>query len=101
MMYYLNEDKTYRQCDVEEWGGQFETMVRHVGDDMIDGHHVSTVWLGLDHNHFGGRPLLFETMVFKARGQDIYMRRYTTWEQAVEGHKKAVQWVLNGCKEED
>ena len=102
MMYYLNDDKTYRKCSIEEWAFQFETMNRHVGDDIINGKHVSTVWLGTDHNFYGGVPLLLETMVFSdpRGGNDIYMRRYTTWEQAVEGHKKAVQWVLDGCKEE-
>lgn len=100
MMYFLNDDKTYRPCDVIEWGMQFEHMNRHVGDDLVDGNRVSTVWLGTDHNYFGGEPLLLETMVFRGR-EDIYMRRYTTWEQAVEGHKKAVQWVRDGCKEED
>ncbi len=102
--YFLNEDKTYRPCDVKEWSEQFEEMcrrgLRHVADDMIDEFHVSTVWLGIDHNHFGGRPLLFETMIFKGdSGNDIYCNRYTTWEKAKEGHKKAMKWVLDGCKE--
>jgi len=44
----------------------------------------------------------FETMVFDkvGGGTDVYMRRYTTWEQAVEGHKKAVRWVRDGCNDE-
>ena len=99
MTYYLNEDKTYRQCDATEWGNQFEQMDRHVGNDFIEGYHVSTVWLGLDHSYFSGPPLLFETMVFKDL-EDIYMDRYTTWDEAVEGHKKAIQWVLEGCHED-
>ncbi len=83
------------------WANQFEKGNK-VADDIINGKHVSTIWLGLDHNHFGGRPLLFETMVFDNPrcGHDIYMNRYTTWDEAVEGHKKAIQWVLDGCKEE-
>lgn len=103
MMYFLNEDKTYRQCEVLEWGMQFETMNRHVGDDVIDDKHVSTVWLGLDHNYFGGSPLLLETMVFDGPcgGRDIYCERYSTWDEAVEGHKRAIQWVLEGCIDDD
>lgn len=101
MMYYLNEDKTYRVATTIEWGMQFEKMDRHVGDDIVNGCHVSTVWLGLDHNYFGGRPLVFETMVFdkEGGGRDIYMDRYTTWDEAVEGHKKAIEWVKDGCNE--
>ena len=99
--YFLNEDHTYRPCSCQEWMGQFE-MDRKIGDDIINEKHVSTVWLGLDHNYFGERPLLFETMVFDEPlgGHDIYMDRYTTWDEAVEGHKKAVQWVKDGCKDE-
>ena len=93
MMYFLNEDKTYREADVFEWGQQFEKMDRHVAEDMINGFRVSTVWLGLDHNYFGGPPLVLETMVFDESGQDVYMNRYTTWAEAEEGHKEAVQWV--------
>lgn len=100
--YFLNEDKTYRSCDVTEWSEQFEGMcregLRHVADDIIDEFHVSTVWLGIDHNHFGGSPLLFETMIFK--GDIIYCNRYTTWEEAQKGHKKSFQWVLGGCKDD-
>jgi hypothetical protein len=33
-------------------------------------------------------------------GTDIYMDRYTTWDEAIEGHKKAIQWVLDGCIDE-
>ena len=96
--YYLNEDKTYRPASLHEWATQFEHMERHVGDDQVNGKHVSTVWLGLDHNYYGGLPLVFETMVFNEDGSDIYCERYTTWQEAEEGHQKATQWVKNGCK---
>lgn len=95
MKYYLNEDKTYRPATLDEWAEQFEHMDRHVGNDCVHGKHVSTVWLGLDHNHFGGVPLLFETMVFSEYhgGTNIYMERYSTWDEAKEGHQKAMEWV--------
>lgn len=103
--YFLNEDHTYTQCTLMEWAIQIEHLWRekkkHVADEEVKGKRVSTVWLGLDHNYLGGKPLLFETMVFDQPkgGTDIYMDRYTTWTEAVEGHKKAVQWVLDGCIE--
>jgi len=50
---------------------------------------VSTVFLGLDHNLRGeGPPILFETMVFG--GECKLQLRYTTWEEAQEGHKEIV-----------
>ena len=101
--YYLNEDKTYRPANLMEWSEQLQRLAkantRHVGKDIIHGHMVSTVWLGLDHNWFGGKPLVFETMVFEGDkpGRDIYMNRYTTWQEAEEGHQKAIVWVKSGC----
>lgn len=99
--YFLNEDHTYTPCDLMTWANQLEELDNKVADDIIHGKRVSTVWLGLDHNHFGGPPLLFETMVFDGIkiGFEIYMKRYTTWDEAVEGHKKAIQWVLDNIKE--
>lgn len=93
--YYLNEDHTYRPATLEEWSDQFENMERHVAEDIILGKRVSTVWLGLDHAIYGNDPLVFETMIFSehSRGDDIYMERYTTWEEALEGHQKAIAWV--------
>ncbi len=101
--YFLNKDKTYRPCDVLEWTYQMEHVDRCVGGDIIKEKFVSTVWLGLDHRINGGRPLLFETMVFEEHraGHDIYCQRYSTWDEAVAGHEHAIQWVKRGCKDED
>lgn len=96
--YFLNPDHSYTPCDVIAWAKQFGLNDTHVADDMINDHHVSTVWLGLDYNYWGGPPLVFETMVFKPDGGDNYCVRYTTWEQAEAGHQEAISWVKNGCK---
>lgn len=57
---------------------------------------VSTVFLGLDHDYTGkGPPVLWETMIF---GIDIpgdedgydYQTRYSSREDALSGHKRAV-----------
>jgi hypothetical protein len=105
MHYFLNEDHTVRECSLMEWGKQIQEMsinhTKHVAEDMINGNHISTVWLGLDHNYYGGPPLLFETMVFGQDGNDVYMDRYYTWDEAIEGHKKAVQWVLKEYKDDE
>ena len=75
-----------------------------VAEDNIEGFRVSTVFLGLDHNYCSkGPPLLFETMVFDCRDDrdslsESYCDRYSTWDQAVEGHKKAIAWVKAGAK---
>lgn len=96
--YKLTKDKKAIPCTMEEWGRQLNEMVdtntKHVKDETIEGYRISTVWLGLDHSFCGGSPLLFETMIFKGNDfTDLYCTRYTTWEEAEEGHKRAVQWL--------
>jgi len=95
--YFLNEDKTIRPCTVEEWEKQFRKD-RHVGHEIINNKRVSTVWLGIDHGLYG-KPELFETMVFEDPNHpcEIYCKRYATWDEAAEGHKKAIDWVIDGC----
>jgi len=79
----------YSDEALEEWGRAFENDdTRRVAfDELAPGITVSTIFLGLDHNHFGkGPPLLFETMTFDDYdGGEQY--RYSTWDQAVEGHR--------------
>jgi hypothetical protein len=54
---------------------------------------VSTVFLGLNHRHGEGEPLIFETMIFPQEiddGElDFYQERCSTWEQAVAQHERA------------
>jgi hypothetical protein len=62
---------------------------------------VSTIFLALDHNHYGrGAPVLFETMIFFNEGPGKrpdewadHQERYTTWELAEAGHARAIAWV--------
>ena len=54
------------------------------------GAEVSTVFLGLDHAHDGSQPVLFETMVFGGP-LDEEQWRYHTWDEAVEGHRRAAR----------
>ncbi len=51
---------------------------------------VSTVFLGIDHNHFGSKPILWETMIFGGR-LDGYQERYETFDDALFGHGRAVR----------
>ncbi|MCK5643884.1 MAG: hypothetical protein KAJ19_24015 [Gammaproteobacteria bacterium] len=55
------------------------------------GASVSTVFLGVDHNHGDGDPILFETLVFDDTGDDSgEMVRYTTFNRAITGHAAMV-----------
>ena len=77
---------------LEQWARLFADE-RHIGDDYIDGVHVSTVWMGIDHNWLSeGAPLIFETMIFGG-SHDEWRWRYSTEQEAREGHARAIELV--------
>jgi hypothetical protein len=86
--------------------GQFSN---HVAIDLINNWCISTVWLGLNHNYFSDqKPLIFETMIFKddeemPDNEDFqnYQERYSTLEEAEEGHKRACEFVKEITKIEN
>jgi len=82
-----------------------------VKQQHIGNMYISTVFLGLDHAHGGKKPILWETMIFGGK-HDQYQVRYDSYEDAVKGHKIAVElvkkdkygifhsiwnWISNGC----
>lgn len=85
--YILVDRKPVPEPDTIKWAQWFENF-----DNRRL--YVSTVFLGLDHNWEGeGRPILFETMVFRNKsGEEA--DRYCTWEEAEAGHERMVQKVL-------
>lgn len=91
---YILDGHTPVECDdLMKWGQWMGSADRHVNTTMVGDVKVSTVFLGLDHS-FGddGPPILFETMIFGGE-HDEYQDRYATWDEAVDGHKKAVDMV--------
>ncbi len=103
MFYKLDENKNVVPSSMEEWSnfieGHFPTNYLHVGDDVIDGKRISTVFIGLCHSYNldSNIPIVFETMVFDKNDHGIHQTRYCTWQEAEEGHQKAIEWVKNGC----
>jgi hypothetical protein len=76
---------------------------RRVALTTVGPYRISTVFLGLDHNHMmDGPPILFETMTFldttgPLAGYEVGNeadRRAATWLEAEEQHQKAVAWCL-------
>lgn len=110
LLYILNGKTPVREPDLLKWGKWLELHDRHVAKTLFGEYQVSTVFLGLDHRHFGeGPPILFETMVFKGpvptigeifSGKDLdhqfsdLQERYSTWEEAEAGHRKIVAKVI-------
>ncbi len=91
---YILEGKTpVPESDLMTWATWLETADRQVSKDEKDEVKVSTVFLGLDHRFGGdGPPILFETMVFGGQ-HDQDQKRYCTWEEAEEGHRRMVEKV--------
>ncbi len=91
--YYVLDGHTPKAVkDVLEWGTTFESQDRVVEKTKIGDVDISTVFLGLNHRYGEGEPLLFETMIFGGE-DDGYQDRYSTWDDAVKGHKFACEKV--------
>lgn len=89
--YRMNPDKSTERLSAEDWVLAFSGD-RRVASEQIGDARVSTVFLGLDHSHGYGPPLLFETMIFGGE-HDQHQERCSTYEQALEMHRKAVEKV--------
>ena len=90
---YILKGKEVVPCsDLMEWAKWVESADRKVAQDTIGDSRISTIFLGLDHQFGDGPPLIFETMVFGGPLSDE-MDRYSTWDEAAEGHAKMVARV--------
>lgn len=99
--YVLRDGQAVRASDLLEWSMFFENPEdRIVKQDIIGPFHVSTVFLGIDHNFASffskGRPILWETMIFGPDGSSVdhYQERYASHEEAIAGHTRAVDAAL-------
>jgi len=85
-------------CEMWQWARDFDDLnKRRIDSDYIEGAHVSTIFLGINHG-FGLRPLWFETMVFDLvmfndKNSPELQWRYETLAEAKAGHERACQWV--------
>jgi hypothetical protein len=90
--YALDEDgNPVPVQDLDEWARSFRgnNMVDHTTLGKVS---VSTVFLGMNHQYGGGPPLLFETMIFGGKYEG-YQVRYSTRDEAIAGHRRAVEMV--------
>lgn len=53
---------------------------------------VSTVFLSLNHDHWGGIAL-WETMIFGGE-HDMFCERYSSYKLAAKGHHKAIEMIF-------
>lgn len=77
-----------------DWNNRFDLKTK------VGKYTVSTVDLGIDHSFGIGKPLYYETMIFKNIDGDVhsldYQVRYSTEEEARIGHQKAIEYIKSG-----
>lgn len=90
--YILVGQSPVPEPDTRKWAEWFETADRVVFQDQIGASMVSTVFLGVDHNHvMRGPPVLFETMIFTDGEAEDFQERCATWLEAEAQHRRIVE----------
>ncbi len=87
-------DKNGKPLTMERWSTLFEDgEYKIIRQEDVGDCFVSTVWLGLDHSFGSGQPILiFETMIFTDDDWSCTeMWRYSTVQEAIAGHEKAIK----------
>ncbi|WP_310412548.1 hypothetical protein [Chamaesiphon sp. OTE_8_metabat_110] len=80
---YILKDNQPQLCeDLEEWAVWYGSTSHQIASDRIGDISVSTAFVGIAKGEVDGLPILFETLVSPS-GE---VRRYATYEQALEGH---------------
>ena len=85
------------KVDIREWSNWFHNdpienkvlkadMIHYENDDIL----ISTVFLGIDLNINNKYPSIWETSIF-VRDICQYTKKYSTIDEALEGHKEAVE----------
>lgn len=88
---YVLKGHEPKEVDLMTWAQWIEQRKNKVARTRVkNGVLISTIFLGLDHQYGDGPPLLFETMIFGGEN-DGYQSRYSTWEEAEDGHKSAIK----------
>lgn len=94
MHYILDDQGNVEPAELLEWAKWFETANRILDKTKIGDVEVSTVFLGINYNFYGGTPLLWETMIFGGE-HDQYQDRYSSKEDALKGHQVAIDLVMS------
>lgn len=91
--YILDSEHNVKEVTIEEYR-EFVSVFnnRIVKKDKIGDIEISTVFLSIDHSFNGGKPILFETMIFGGI-HDQYQDRCSTWDEALKMHQVAVDLI--------
>lgn len=78
-----------------EWSDLFEdSEYKMIEQSKIKGYLISTMWTGVNSAIFKEQPILiFETMIFSKNRTVDYQKRYSTLEEAKDGHQIALSFA--------
>lgn len=94
LQYLLDENGEPAPADPIAWAMWMDTADRQVALDVYGTASVSTIFLGLDHNHYStGPPVLWETMVFGG-ALNGECQRYTSKLEALIGHQEMCERMM-------
>lgn len=87
-----NEGDPAREDNIEAFAEWHDKANRTIAKDNIGDVLISTIFLAYDYSWGEGEPILWETLIFGGE-HDLYQERYTSKEDALVGHLKAVKLV--------
>lgn len=78
--------------DIFKWAAFMRSSAARTNITLLDNIIISTAFLGYDHSFDNEKevPILWETMIFGGK-HDQHQERYTSKEEAMEGHERAVK----------
>ena len=89
MYYILDKQKTPYQTTLDQVVLNMDKM-KHIQSDVLnDGTEIKTTFLFYSQQKHEGKPLLFNTRVFKST--EVYNELYKTYDEAIDGHNRVLE----------
>ncbi len=89
MYYILDKQKTPYQTTLDQVVLNMDKMKHIQSDRLNDGTEIKTTFLFYSQQKHEGKPLLFNTKVFKPT--EVYSELYKTYDEAVDGHNRVLE----------
>ncbi len=86
-------DKNGNEITIKDWSTYIEDKnYRTVASDEMECHLISTIWDGINRDELNKeKKMIFETMILDKNNLTTKIYRYSTYNEALEGHKKQVE----------
>lgn len=94
---YMCDIRHKEKIAFEQYGekAMYKVPGRFVRRTQLGDITVSTVFIGINMHLLGDRPKIFESQAFSKNEWELEMDRYSSFDEAVKGHKAMVEEVLS------